>query len=125
MEIVVPLAFFAMIAALVIMPRYFRSIERQKLQETLRTAIEKGQSLPPEVVEALTSDAAVKRPPSPERDLRKGVMLLCVAAAMVVLAYLIGLNEPDAFYPIVGAAAFPAFIGLALVAMSFILNRKA
>ena len=124
MEIIVPLAFFAMIAALVILPRYFRTLERQKLQETLRAAIEKGQSLPPEVVEALTGEVANKRPPSPERDLRKGVVLLCVAAAMVVLGYLIGFNEPDAFYPILGAAAFPAFIGLALVAMSFMLNRK-
>ena len=32
--ILVPISFFAMIAAIVIVPRYFRSMERQKMAET-------------------------------------------------------------------------------------------
>ena len=63
--ILVPLGFFAMVAAIVIVPRYLKSLERQKLQETLRASIEKGAELPPEVVQALTSDA--KPAPSPYR----------------------------------------------------------
>ena len=79
MEILIPLAFFAMIAAIVIVPRYLKSIERQKLQDTLRASIEKGAELPPEVIAALTSD--VKRQPSPYRDLRSGVIWLRAAIA--------------------------------------------
>ena len=55
-DILVPLGFFAMIAAIVIVPRYLKSIERQKLQDTLRASIEKGAELPPEVVQALPFD---------------------------------------------------------------------
>ena len=66
--ILVPISFFAMIAAIVIVPRYFRSMERQKMAETLRTAIEKGQPMPTEVIEAMSAN--VKLPPSPARDLR-------------------------------------------------------
>ena len=56
MEILIPLSFFAMIAAIVIAPRYFKSQERQKMAETLRVAIEKGQPLPTEVIEAMSSN---------------------------------------------------------------------
>ena len=125
MEIIIPIAFFAMIAGLVIAPRYFRSQERLRLQETLRAAIDKGQPLPPEVIAALTSDVRVRRPPSPRNDLRKGVILLCVAGALVTLGYVIGFDEPDAYYPMIGAAAFPGFIGLALVLMSVLIKDKA
>jgi len=125
MDELIPMIFFVMIAAIVIVPRYFKSLERQKMQETLRAAIEKGQPLPAEVVEAMTRNVTVKRAPSPQRDLRRGVVLLCVAAALVTLGYLIGLSEPDAFYPLVGVAAFPAFIGLAFVVMSFVFRDKA
>ncbi|RYF97357.1 MAG: hypothetical protein EON94_15125, partial [Caulobacteraceae bacterium] len=97
MEILIPLAFFAMIAAIVIVPRYLKSIERQKLQDTLRASIEKGAELPPEVIAALTSD--VKPRPSPYRDLRTGVIWLGVAVAFVALGAAVSFEEPDALYP--------------------------
>ena len=53
--ILVPLGFFAMVAAIVIVPRYLKSLERQKLQDTLRASIEKGAELPPEVVQAFSA----------------------------------------------------------------------
>src|SRR3989442_16041994 len=75
--ILVPIALFAMIAVIVVGPRYLKSLERQKMAETLGAAIEKGQSLPPEVIDVLTADA--KPPPSPKRDLRRGVIFVAVA----------------------------------------------
>ena len=39
MEILIPITFFAMIAVIVVAPRYLKSQERQKLQDTLRAAI--------------------------------------------------------------------------------------
>lgn len=122
MEILVPLAFFAMIAAIVLVPRYLKSIERQKLQDTLRASIEKGADLPAEVIEALTSD--VKAPPSPYRDMRAGIIWLGVAVGFAALGFAVSFEEPDALYPLLGIAAFPGFIGLALIALSFVSRGK-
>jgi hypothetical protein len=122
MEILVPISLFAMIAAIVIVPRYLKSLERQKLQETLRASIEKGAALPPEVVEALTSD--VKPPPSPYRDLRAGIIWLGIAVGFAAMGFAVSFEEPDALYPMLGVAAFPGFIGLALIALSFVTRKK-
>jgi hypothetical protein len=120
--ILVPLAFFAMIAAIEVAPRYFKSQERQRLQETLRAAIEKGQPIPPEIVEAMATD--VRLPPSPGRDLRKGVIWLGVAVGLVVMGLVVGLEEPDVTYPMLGVAAFPGFIGLAFIVIGLIGRSK-
>ena len=121
-DILVPLGFFAMIAAIVIVPRYLKSIERQKLQDTLRASIEKGAELPPEVVQALTSD--VKPAPSPYRDLRAGVIWLGLAIGFAALGFAVSFEEPDALYPMLGVAAFPGFIGLALIILAVVARRK-
>jgi hypothetical protein len=121
-EVLVPLGFFAMIAAIVIVPRYLKSLERQKLQETLRASIEKGADLPPEVIQALTSD--VKAAPSPYRDLRAGVIWLGIAVGFAALGFAVSFEEPDALYPMLGVAAFPGFIGLALIVLSVVGRRK-
>lgn len=116
MHDVVPIAVFVMVAVIVVAPRYLKSLERQKMAEALRAAIEKGQPLPPEMISVLTAD--VKPPPSPQRDLRRGMILLAVALALVVMGLLVGQGEPDATYPMIGLAAIPGFIGLAFIAMS-------
>ncbi|HYG27747.1 MAG TPA: DUF6249 domain-containing protein, partial [Caulobacteraceae bacterium] len=87
-EILIPLAFFAMIAAIVLVPGWYRSREKERLHETLRLAYEKGQPVPPEMIEALQMDRP--RPPLPDRDLRRGIILLCVAAAIVVFSLIVG-----------------------------------
>ncbi len=120
----VPFGFFAMIALIVILPRYFRSRERQSLQATLRAAIEKGQPLPPEVVEAISRDA--KPTSSPARDIRIGMIWIGVAAGFVGFAYALGYmaDSAEAFYPMIGLAAFPGFIGLAFLIMGLLGRGK-
>lgn len=123
MEILIPLTFFAMIAALVIVPRYFKSQERQKMAETLRAAIEKGQPLPTEVIEAMSSNVrSPGLPPSPQRDLRTGVIWLSIGVGFAALGVLISFDEPDALFPCLGLATFPTFIGLAFLALG-LLNK--
>jgi hypothetical protein len=118
--------FFATVIVIVIGPRLIKSREREALQATLRAAIEKGQPLPPEVIDAISRDA---RPvPSASRDLRRGVILLCVAAAFVASAYAAdywGDGDTDAFGWIVGFAAFPGFVGLAFLIMGLMNRGKA
>ena len=117
-EILIPLGFFAMIAAIVIMPGWLRSRERERLHETLRLAYEKGQPVPPEMIEALQYEKP--RPALPDRDLRRGVILLCVAAALIFMGVVFGQMEHGAdghmMWPALGVAAFPGFIGLGYLA---------
>lgn len=117
-------AFFVMIAAIVIVPRWFRVREREALQATLRAAIEKGQPLPPEVIDAISRDA---RPvPSSGRDLRTGIILLCIAAAFAAMG-VVGSYYSDDFDGVgwmIGIATFPGFIGLAFVIMALVNRGK-
>jgi hypothetical protein len=129
MEILVPLGFFAMIAAIVIVPRYFRSLERQKLQETLRAAVERGEPIPPEIVQAMTTvpakevRAAVRA--SPDNDLRQGIVWLAIGLGIALMGYFIGFDEPDATSWMLGIAAIPSFIGLAFILLWFAGRKKA
>ncbi len=115
--------FFGTVIAVVVLPRWIKSRERETLQATLRAAIEKGQPLPPEVIDAISRDA---RPvPSAARDLRRGVIFLCVAGAFIASAYATeywGDGDTDAYGWMVGFAAFPGFIGLAFLIMG-LMNR--
>jgi hypothetical protein len=123
MEILIPISLFAMIAVIVVWPRYLKSQERQKMAETLRAAIERGQPLPAEVVEALATD--VKPKPSPQRDLRTGMIWLGVAVGLAAMGIAIGFEEPEATYPMIGVACFPGFIGVAFIIMSVLAKDRA
>jgi hypothetical protein len=39
------------------------------------------------------------------------------------MGWAIGYDDPDATYPLIGIACFPAFIGIAFIVMSF-LNKS-
>lgn len=122
-EVLIPLAFFAMIAAIVVVPSWLKSRERREMQATLRASIEKGQALPPEVIEAISKENK-KEPATAARDLRTGVVLLSIAIGIALLAYLVSFAEFDAFYPIAGAAAIPGMLGLAFIILSFFNKNK-
>lgn len=122
MEILVPITFFAMIAAIALGPSYLRSRDRDKLHETLRIAYEKGQPVPPEMIEALTSATpAAPAMPTPERDLRRAIVFIALGLGLCGLGYGLwyGLNivSPEAAYitggSVAGTGAIPGFIGLA------------
>lgn len=119
----VPVALFSMIAAIVIVPAWLKSRERREMQATLRTAIDKGQPLPTDVIEALSREN-VKLPATAARDLRLGVILLAVSIGIALMGYLISFEEMDAFYPISGMAAIPGTIGLAFVILSAFNKNK-
>ncbi|MCI3133865.1 DUF6249 domain-containing protein [Phenylobacterium aquaticum] len=117
--VMIVLIIFGSIASLFLVPAYLKSQERQKLQDTLRAAIEKGQPLPPEVIEAMTSDVKVRPKPSPQRDLRVGIVWVGVAVGLAAMGLAISFEDADALYPMLGIAAFPGFIGLAFILISF------
>ncbi|MDQ3124444.1 MAG: DUF6249 domain-containing protein [Pseudomonadota bacterium] len=123
-EVMIPIAMFAMIAAIVIVPTWLKSKERREMQATLRASLDKGQTLPPEVIDALTRQT-VKPPASASRDLRAGVILLAlslgIAATFSFIAYRFGEDEAWGF----GAfAAIPGAIGLAFIILSLVNKNK-
>lgn len=127
--LLIPFGFMAMIAAIVIAPRYFRSQERQKMAELMRAAIERGQPLPPEVVDAMSTNVRaeagrIPMPTSASRDLRTGLIWLGVAVGLASMGLALSFESPDAFYPLLGCAAFPAFIGVAFVIMWAVAREK-
>jgi hypothetical protein len=94
--ILVPLGFFLMVIGIVGGAYYTRfRIERQK-HETLRLLVEKGGSIPPELLV----------PPVPrDRDLRRGILLVCAGLAIGICFALIGPGG-------IGLGVIPFTIGL-------------
>lgn len=110
--ILVPISLFAALAAIFILPAYFKSKERERMQETIRAAIEKGQPLPPEVIQAVTSGG--KFLSTRTQDFRKAAIWLAVAGALATIGFIVnwyhGMDDetvaPFAF------AVIPGFVGI-------------
>jgi hypothetical protein len=123
--LLVPLSGIFMIIALVIGPiwiiNYFKARDRAQLHETLRIAYEKGQPPPPELIEKLTAGNLPPSPETPDRDLRRAVVLIAVGIGLaglgVCLGYGISLEDQTGGWitggSIAGAGAIPGMIGLA------------
>lgn len=114
--VLIPIAFFAMIVAIVVMPGWLRSRDRQRLMDTVKTAYDRGQPVPPELIGAMQAPEATRS--SPERDFRTGVVLIAVALAFIVLGSTISqvADEEEVVWAMTGIAAFPGLIGLAFLA---------
>lgn len=123
--VLINLIIFGSIVAMVLVPRYLKSVERQKMAETLRMAIERGQPLPPEIIDAMSTNVRTPGlPTSPQRDLRTGIIWLGVGVGLAAFGLAVSFEEPDALYPFIGIAAFPIFIGLAFVVLGFMNRTK-
>jgi hypothetical protein len=122
------LALFSTITAIVFGPTYLKSRERREIQTTVRHAIDKGQELPPELIEAMTRDVASKLP-SRTRDLRRGVIWLAVGVGIAAFGTLsdLGWNHHvmrEIGNGLLGLAAIPVTIGLAFIVLSFFNPNK-
>ncbi len=81
----VPGIVFASLTAISYLILYFSFRKRRETLDTVRVAIQSGQTLPASFLEALES----KSKPTPDSDLRKAVLLIAVGlSGMVVLASL-------------------------------------
>lgn len=121
-EIVVPVVGCMMIVAIVCLPIYFKSRERREMQHTLRAAIDKGQPLPPEVIEAMTR--SVKLPPTRLRDLRTGVIWLAIGIGVGLATYFGDFIHGGDDFQGFGIACIPAVIGVAYIVLSFFNPNK-
>jgi len=104
--LVVPVAMFAMIIGCVWLGVSQRSRRARMLHETLRLMIEKGQPIPPDLLQF--SEGSRR----PRNDLRNGLILIAVGVGLGILL----LAQSDADWPI---ALIPLLMGVA-----FLVARK-
>ncbi len=132
-SILVPIALFGMIAAIVIVPQVLRARERARLHETLRIAYEKGQPVPPELIDVLTNQRDLPSTPTDraQRDLRVGIVWLAIGLGFVGIgaAFYAGLynvgGATETFGTFTAIGAIPIFIGLAFMLLSWLGRGKA
>jgi hypothetical protein len=125
---IVPLIFFVFLGAVILVPTYLKSRDKQRMYETLRVAYEKGQPVPPEMIAALQSNASgLGMIPTAERDLRRALILIAVALGLCGLGYglwygLMSVSDTAAYITggcVAGAGAIPGLIGAAYLILWF------
>jgi hypothetical protein len=121
-EILIPISFFALIGAIIIVPTWLKSRERREIQGVLRSAIEKGLPMPTEAIDALTKN--VKVPNTAFGDIRAGVIWLAVGLGIAGFGFMLGFRHEEAFHPLVGIGLIPSIIGLAYITLSFFNPNK-
>ena len=111
----VPIAMFASLAVILSFFFWFRYRSRSEMQKTIRSAIEKGQELTPELVESL----GAPQKPSKDRDLRYSLIWFAIALGFSLLGAAVGSaeSEPEVFLIMTGVAGFPFMMGLAYLIM--------
>ena len=122
------LSVFGTITAIAFGPAYLKSREKREMQATVRHAIDKGQQLPPELIEAMTKDVSSKLP-SRTRDIRRGIIWLAVGIAIAAFGFLSELGwdrteMENVANGMLGVAAIPITIGLAFIVLSFFNANK-
>lgn len=118
---------FAALVAIAVGPSYLQSRERRETQETVRRAIDKGQPLPPEVIDAMTKDV-VKNLPSRNRDIRRGIIWVAVGIGIASFSMMSTFGVEDwgreVNNGLLGVASIPFIIGLAFLVLSFFNKNK-
>ena len=116
--IIVPTVTMLVIGGTIALITYYRFRRRREVQETIRVAIEKGQELPTEFLETISSP---KKRPRKDHDLRRGVVLIAVGLGIGIFGVLVG--DDDAVGPLMGIGSIPFLIGLALTALWVLRTR--
>lgn len=113
--IFVPIVMFIAIAVVMCVYYYLRHRTGEAVQKTVRTAIEQGQELTPEILERLGQ--APKRKPADLNmmDLRRGVVLISVGLGIAAFGALVG--EEHAMRPLLAIGALPFLIGVAYLGL--------
>ena len=123
----VPVVLFLMIGAIIVGNRYFRHKERTQMQDTLRAAYERGQTVQPELLAMMTTDPRPLKPTyGPERDLRRGLFWIAWALALLAAGGAFYYYDPsnDTTGAFMGFACFPGFVGLAYLIIYFLTRDK-
>lgn len=113
----IPIVLFLTIGGVLALVYYFRYRTRKEIQTTVRSAIEKGQQLSPELIEGLMESLN-----PPHADLRRGIISIAIGIAVLLMGSLIG--EEDAVGPLMAVSMFPLLVGVAYLLLWFYTSRS-
>ena len=108
----VPLGLFAAITIILSFAFWFKYRARSEMQATIRSSIEQGQELSPEIVDRLAHPQAGK-----DKDLRLALIWLALAIGLALCGFFIPEPSGHVFQACLAGAAFPLCIGIAYVIM--------
>jgi hypothetical protein len=115
-------AVFGTITAIIVGPTFLKYREKRDMQETVRHAVDKGQELPPELIDVMTKDVQ-KALPSRTKDIRRGIIWLAVGIGLAAFGLVSewGGNDWNGGMDngLLGIACIPATIGIAFIVLSF------
>lgn len=107
-EELIPIVMFLGLTIVFVSLFWFRYRARRDMQETFRTALDKGQELTPDIIDRLGHPKASK-----DKDLRLGVIWMAIAAGLVLCGFAVPDPSGHALRGILAGAAFPFAIGIA------------
>jgi hypothetical protein len=113
-EVIGVVLFAGTIATTVVLLAFFRYKHKVKVQETVRTALERGQELSPELLTQLMSPPPLQRG---NADLRRGIMAVALGVAIGAFAFVVAEGDGDVIRPILGVACLPIALGLAYLGL--------
>lgn len=102
----VPIVLFISTAGVIVFFFHYSNKKQDAVQETLRRAIDGGQTLSPDTINAL----GVRPAPTAISDARKGVLLVCFGIATIIFGSF--LSDPEATEALKGLSAFPIMVGI-------------
>lgn len=118
-EVFVPLGVMTTFVVTIALALYAQYRNKQLIIEVLRITVERNESVDPRLVEAIARSTR-----TPGIDLRRGLILIAIAAAILVFGYAFGvLTRHVLGIATMGLAAFPGFVGVTYLAFHF-LERK-
>lgn len=112
MEEMIPIVMFAGMTIVMCLFFWFRYRMRSDLQLTIRTAIDKGQELTPEIIEGLG-----KPVPAKDRDLRLALIWTALGGAVATFGFFMPEGGDEVAQVFMGIAALPFFLGIAFFIM--------
>ncbi len=120
-DILIPFVFFGFLAAIILVPIYLRERTKQSAHALISQALEKGQTLDPQILKQLTEGG---KPPQDKarRSLGSGIVLLALAGGFVGAAFVMDGFDPSGYAhngmlvpAVILGALGTAFILLAIV----------
>lgn len=116
------LSFLGVVAAVILLPAFWRMRERRQMIDVVREAVGREGALTSELLE--TMSRGLVRIPSPQQDLRRGLILIAVGLAIGAIGLAIAIVSGGSGDMEGGVAAgsitatfgaIPGFIGIAYV----------
>jgi hypothetical protein len=117
-EELIPIVMFIGLTIVFVALFWFRYRARRDMQDTFRTALEKGQELTPEVIDRLGHPK-----PARDKDFRLSVIWFSIAAGLVLIGFAVPDHGGDALRGLLAGAAFPFCLGVAYMILHKYSNR--